>query len=129
MGKCTVVYAGDLDIDVGEYTEQGPDRFYFIEVGNNYQSLIPKICRFCQHIYCRHWESSRVEFIWLINYIRVKKHTTCCKLSTGVNNVVLHPVNNVFVDKVVQPGKQCCYSIVQRSTLLQLVSDKVEQQW
>ena len=54
MGKCTVVYAGDLDIDVGEYTEQGPDRFYFIEVGNNYQSLIPKICRFCQHIYCRH---------------------------------------------------------------------------
>ena len=127
MGKCTVVYAGDLDIDVGEYTEQGPDRFYFIEVGNNYQSLIPKLGRFCQHIYCTR-ESSRVEFIWLINYIRVKKHTTCCKLSTGVNNVVLHPVNNVFVDKVVQPGKQCCYSIVQRSTLLQLVSNKVEQQ-
>ena len=31
-----------------------------------------------------------------------KKRTTCCKFSTGVNSIVLHPVNNV-VNKVVQP--------------------------
>ena len=63
----------------------------------------------------------------------------CCTLWTmlcwSVNNVVLHPVNNVVlhpvnnvVNKVVQPWKQCCYSIVQLSMLLQLV-DKVEQHW
>lgn len=32
MGKCFVSYDADLDIDVREYTVQGPDRFYYREV-------------------------------------------------------------------------------------------------
>ena len=48
-------------------------------------------------------------------------------LSTCMNNVLLPTMNNV-VNKVVQPWKQCCYSIIQPPILLQYVN-KVEQQW
>ena len=32
-----------------------------------------------------------------------KKRTVHCKLSTGVNNIVLHPVNNVVLHVVLHP--------------------------
>ena len=32
-GKCYVLYVDDNDTDVTKYTKNGPDRFYFKEVG------------------------------------------------------------------------------------------------
>ena len=40
MGKCFVSYDADLDIDVREYTAQGPDRFYYREVYVDTDGLI-----------------------------------------------------------------------------------------
>ena len=48
VGKCFVSYEVDLNVDVHEYTAQGPDRFYFreVKIHGRYFDVFGNWCKF-----------------------------------------------------------------------------------